>query len=66
MEKYAREIIEYTDLFFSVMETLFKEYDKLGSRAVSRDDMKKIIDIVVPNFSQEEELEEMMDQYVAG
>jgi len=48
----------------SLMEALFKEYDKLGSRAVTRDDMRRIVDIMVPNFNREEELEEVMDQYV--
>jgi len=49
----------------SLMESLFKEYDKLGSRAVARDDMRRIVNIVVPNFTQEDELEDVMDQYVA-
>jgi len=49
----------------SLMEALFKEYDQLGSRAVTRDDMRRIVNIIVPNFTQEEELEETMDQYVA-
>jgi len=49
----------------SLMEALFREYDKLGSRAVHRDDMRKMVNIIVPNFTQEEELEETMDQYAA-
>jgi len=48
----------------SLMETLFKEYDKLGSRAVTRDDMRRMMNILVPNFAEEEELEEVMEQYV--
>ncbi len=48
------------------METLFKQNDILGSGAITIEAMRRIVNTVIQNFSEHEELEEVMRQYVKG
>lgn len=54
---------------FEDVEKVFKKYDKFGSASIPKDDMKKLLQTIIPDYdipTYDPELNELLGNYLKG